>query len=137
MATLLHAYIKLLYRRSNFIFPEFLQVDSYHDVTAQTSYRVARRYTPRQSRRSQDLEVGGLGWGGGMCPPWLRDCLRPCADGSAAKYIYGQRSWPASLAIYILCPQSATQLRWPGLGAARLSSPGGTDRRTDRGCGIA
>ena len=29
-----------------------------------------------------------------------------------------------------LHPQSA-QLRWPGLGAARLAGPGGTDRRTD------
>jgi len=27
-------------------------------------------------------------------------------------------------------PQSA-QLWWPGLGAARLAGPGGTDRRTD------
>ena len=28
-------------------------------------------------------------------------------------------------------PQSA-QLWWPGIGAARLAGPGGTDRRTDR-----
>ena len=57
---------------------------------AKKSYRAARRYAPRRSRRI---------------------------------YVRAQTD-----------PQSA-RLWWPGLGAARLAGPGGTDRRTDKQTG--